>query len=81
MTSIEIIRPQLATLRRWEQQTGYPALTALLSDPRIEHVFGDGRIHILRSERRFDIIEAQREALLSYRGTGRTSAFYVERLG
>ena len=24
---------------------------------------------------------AQREALLSYRGTGRTSAFYVERLG
>ena len=58
VTSVEIIRPQLDTLRRWERQSGYPALTALLADPRIEHVFGDGRIHIMRSGRTYDIIEA-----------------------
>jgi spermidine synthase len=58
VVSIEIIRPQLATLKEWERRTGYPALTHLLSDPRIEHIAGDGRIHIMRSEQRFDIIEA-----------------------
>jgi spermidine synthase len=58
VTSIEIIRPQLETLREWERRLGYPALTTLLTDPRIAHVFGDGRIQIMRSHERFDIIEA-----------------------
>jgi predicted membrane-bound spermidine synthase len=58
VTCVEIIRPQLGTLREWERRSGYPALATLLADPRIEHVYGDGRIHIMRSERRYDIIEA-----------------------
>jgi spermidine synthase len=55
---IEIIRPQLATLRAWSGRTEYPALAALLEDRRIEHVVGDGRAYIMRSRRTFDIIEA-----------------------
>ncbi len=58
IVSIEIVGSQLDTLRQWERQQGYPALTTLLTDQRIEHVWGDGRIHLLRSQRRFDIIEA-----------------------
>ena len=58
ITCLEIIGPQLATLRDWEQRTRNPGLTALLSDARIEHVTGDGRTHLMRSGRQFDIIEA-----------------------
>jgi spermidine synthase len=58
VTCIEIIRPQLATLGAWAERSGYPALSTVLFDPRIDHVYGDGRIYIMRSERRFDIIEA-----------------------
>jgi spermidine synthase len=65
VTCIEIIRPQLATLRTWSRRSVligsawvYPPLATVLSDPRIQHVFGDGRIHVMRSEPRFDIIEA-----------------------
>ncbi|MDQ3418365.1 MAG: fused MFS/spermidine synthase [Acidobacteriota bacterium] len=58
ITSIEIIEPQLATLQDWARRTGEPALLALLSDPRIEHVSGDGRTFVMRSGQRFDIIEA-----------------------
>jgi spermidine synthase len=58
VTCIEIIRPQLATLREWSRRTGYPALAGLLSDPRIEQVHGDGRAFLMRSTRTFDIIEA-----------------------
>lgn len=55
---IEIVRPQLATLNAWAARTQYPALLALLADPRIEHVAGDGRAHVMRARERFDIIEA-----------------------
>ena len=58
ITCLEIIRPQLDTLRDWERRTRNPGLTALLSDARIEHVTGDGRTYIMRSGRQFDIIEA-----------------------
>jgi len=58
VTSIEIIRPQLATLKEWAKRTGEPALLALLGDPRIEHVSGDGRTFVMRSAHAFDIIEA-----------------------
>jgi spermidine synthase len=58
ITSIEIIRPQLATLDEWAKRTGEPALLALLRDPRIDHVSGDGRTFVMRSGRTFDIIEA-----------------------
>ena len=55
---IEIIEPQLATLSAWSARSGYPGLTALLSDPRIAHVAGDGRAYVMRSRASFDIIEA-----------------------
>ena len=58
ITCLEIIRPQLDTLRDWERRTRNPGLRALLSDARIEHVTGDGRTYIMRSGRQFDIIEA-----------------------
>jgi len=58
VTSIEIIRPQLATLRELARRDGYGGLRALLADPRIEHLAGDGRAFLLRTARRFDIIEA-----------------------
>ena len=58
VTSIEIIRPQLATLEEWGKRTGEPALRALLSDPRVDHVSGDGRTFLMRSGDTFDIIEA-----------------------
>ena len=55
---VEIIAPQLATLGAWGARSGYPALGSLLSDPRIEHVAGDGRAYVMRSPAAFDIIEA-----------------------
>ena len=58
ITSIEIIRPLLPTLRRSASLLAYPGLDAILEDPRIEHVFGDGRFFVKHSNRRFDIIEA-----------------------
>ena len=58
VVSIEIIRPQLATLQDWARRTGEPALLALLGDRRIEHVSGDGRVFVMRSGQQFDIIEA-----------------------
>jgi spermidine synthase len=58
LTSVEIITPQLATLREWANEPGDPGVRALLKDPRIEHVSGDGRTFVMRSKQRFDIIEA-----------------------
>jgi spermidine synthase len=58
VSSIEIIRPLLPTLRRSADRIAYPGLEAILEDPRIEHVFGDGRFFIKHSNRSFDIIEA-----------------------
>jgi spermidine synthase len=55
---IEIIGAQKGTLERYARLSPDPGLVALLSDPRIEHVVGDGRTFIARSNRRFDIIEA-----------------------
>lgn len=58
VTSIEIIAPQLDTLRELEQWQGYPGLQRILHDPRITHVAGDGRRFLARSTERFDIIQA-----------------------
>ena len=55
---IEIIRPQLATLAAWRRRTEYGGLAALLSDPRIEQIAGDGRAYLMNAGRTFDIIEA-----------------------
>jgi len=55
---IEIIRPQLDTLRALERRRIYPGLTALLTDPRIQYAFTDGRAFIARGKRAYDVIEA-----------------------
>ena len=58
LISIEILGAQRRTLERFVQLWRYPGLTAVLTDPRIEHRVDDGRAFINRSNRRFDIIEA-----------------------
>jgi spermidine synthase len=58
VTSIEIIAPQLATLRELGRIQGYPGVLAITSDSRIEHIFGDGRLYLKRAGRKYDIIEA-----------------------
>jgi hypothetical protein len=58
ITCIEIVRPQLATLRELAGRDAYGGLRALLADPRVVHVAGDGRAFLLRTQQRFDVIEA-----------------------
>jgi predicted membrane-bound spermidine synthase len=58
ITAIEIVRPQLATLRELGRRVSYAGLRTLLRDSRIEHVYGDGRIHLMRDRTAYDIIEA-----------------------
>ncbi|MBI4519355.1 MAG: spermidine synthase, partial [Gemmatimonadetes bacterium] len=55
---VEIIRPQLETLQGLLRRWSYGGLSGLLADPRVEHVFGDGRIFLMRGGRKYDIIEA-----------------------
>jgi predicted membrane-bound spermidine synthase len=56
--SIEIIAPQLDTLRSLDSLRHYPGLRSLLTDARIEHWFTDGRALLRKGQRRYDIIEA-----------------------
>ncbi len=56
--SIEINGAQLPTLRELAARTGYGGLSRLLEDPRVQHITGDGRRHLLDATRRYDIIEA-----------------------
>ena len=58
ITGIEIIGPQLGTLEEWRRRTEYGGLVALLSDPRVEQITGDGRAFLMNAGRTFDIIEA-----------------------
>jgi predicted membrane-bound spermidine synthase len=56
--SIEIVEPQMDTLAALFERQPYPGLRTVLRDPRIEHVFGDGRLLLRTTDERFDIIEA-----------------------
>ena len=56
--SIEIIAPELETLRLLDQRRMYPALRMLLGDLRLQHWFTDGRMLIRKGSRRYDVIEA-----------------------
>ncbi len=56
--SIEIVAPQLDTLKQLEQVRPYPGLRSLLQDSRVRHWFTDGRTFIRHADRRYDIIEA-----------------------
>jgi predicted membrane-bound spermidine synthase len=58
VTCVEIVRPQLPALQRLEERRPDPGLSAVLNDPRVTYVYGDGRTRIARSGLAFDIIEA-----------------------
>jgi predicted membrane-bound spermidine synthase len=58
ITCIEIVRPQLEGLKQLRGRHPYGGLLGLLEDRRIDHVSGDGRIYLMHSTRKFDIIEA-----------------------
>ncbi len=58
ITCVEIIRAEIRTLEAVGEKFAYPGLIALFSDPRIHQVFADGRIHLKRGGRLYDIIEA-----------------------
>jgi predicted membrane-bound spermidine synthase len=55
---VEIVGSQIETLRRLSRRFTYPGLLTVLSDRRIEHVNGDGRLYVMNAGRQFDIIEA-----------------------
>lgn len=58
ITCVEINRSQLGALRALDARWFYGGLRGLLGDRRIEHVFADGRSFLMRSRRRYDLIEA-----------------------
>ncbi|MEQ1908519.1 MAG: fused MFS/spermidine synthase [Vicinamibacterales bacterium] len=58
ITSVEIIAPQLRTLQALYTWGAYPGLGALLQDPRIRHVNGDGRRFLSSQQTRYDIVQA-----------------------
>jgi spermidine synthase len=55
---IEIVRPQLESLRVLDRTHAYAGLSLLLSDPRMHFLTGDGREFLMRTTRRYDVIEA-----------------------
>jgi spermidine synthase len=56
--SIEIVEPQLETLRQLRARRDYAGLAVLLGDGRVRHAFTDGRAFILKGGRKYDVIEA-----------------------
>jgi spermidine synthase len=55
---IEIVAGQLRALKQLDGRRRFGGLHRLLNDPRISHIAGDGRIHLVRGEPTYDIIEA-----------------------
>jgi spermidine synthase len=55
---VEILAPQLRTLRLADRRRHYPGLRALLRDPRVRHAAGDGRARLLRGGERYDVVQA-----------------------
>ncbi|HVF40211.1 MAG TPA: fused MFS/spermidine synthase, partial [Gemmatimonadaceae bacterium] len=58
ITLIEIVAPQLATLRQVNRVKADPGLRALLDDDRIQYRFADARRFILLGTEKYDVIEA-----------------------
>jgi len=56
--SIEIVRANLDSLRRFAAVETIPGVRELLADPRVHHHLTDGRAFLLRSTTRYDLIEA-----------------------
>jgi hypothetical protein len=58
ITCIEIVEPNRASLKELANRVPYSPLQSLLADSRIQWLFTDGRASILRSAKKFDVIEA-----------------------
>ena len=58
ITCVEIVAPQIVGLRQVRQRIGYGGLIGLFEDARIQYRAGDGRIFLMHSPAKFDIIEA-----------------------
>jgi spermidine synthase len=58
LTCIEIVEPAYDNLKELAARVPYSPLHALLNDSRIQWLFTDGRAYILRSGKKFDVIEA-----------------------
>jgi hypothetical protein len=58
VTCIEIVRQQQTTLEALRQVAPYDGLASVLTNPRVRHVFGDGRAYLMRRQDRYDVIEA-----------------------
>jgi MFS family permease len=56
--NIEIIAAELSSLRQLAGSDPNPGVTRLLQDPRIQFHALDGRVFLLRSAKRYDLIEA-----------------------
>jgi spermidine synthase len=56
--NIEIIAAELSSLRQLAGSDPNPGVTRLRQDPRIQFHALDGRVFLLRSARRYDLIEA-----------------------
>ncbi len=55
---VEIVEPQLETLRILDRVRHYAGLRSLLADGRVHYTFTDGRAFMARSAARYDVIEA-----------------------
>jgi spermidine synthase len=55
---LEIVAPQLRTLEILARERRYPGLGATITDGRVEYRFTDGRSFLMRTQERFDVIEA-----------------------
>jgi len=58
LTCIEIVQPTYDSLKALSARVPYSPLQGLLADSRIQWLFTDGRAYILRSGKKFDVIEA-----------------------
>jgi spermidine synthase len=58
ITCVEIVAPQIDGLRQVRLRHSYGGLVGLFDDPRIQYLAGDGRIFLMHSPAKFDIIEA-----------------------
>lgn len=58
LTCIEIVESSWHSLKQLATGTRYSALHHLLGDSRVRWLFTDGRAYILRSDKQFDVIEA-----------------------
>jgi spermidine synthase len=55
---IEIVEPMRVTLSAFAARERYEPLAAILRDPRVRFIGGDGRAYLRRSTELFDVIEA-----------------------